>query len=97
MNFISVEQVSIRSGLRVEVCRELLEKGWTFVTEDDTPAKWVWVSPSAGLPEIVMHNEPMCNNRCGNYSPHKHGLSCFKACATCHGVCHPNCPAYKEK
>lgn len=43
----------------------------------------------------ILHVEPICNGTCGYDEPHRHGLACHKRCE-CHGVCHPECPAYED-
>ncbi len=82
-----------QSGLRPEVVGDLLDKGWVFV---ETPGEgFMWVAPGAGgIPDYIPHKEPPCDYNCMNMAPHRHGLSCNTRCRDCHGVCHPDCPAY---
>lgn len=87
------DQIALTTGLSPSVCRELFDRGWAFVTEKEGPS--VWISPTACLPAYIPHDEPECNNKCGNLAPHKHGFPCNIACESCNALCHPKCPAYR--
>lgn len=93
MNHLA-RQTAEATGLSLEVCQELFEKGWSYVTEAKGPS--VWVSPSAGLPSYIPHDEPDCDKSCGYQAPHKHGFSCYVTCTQCRAVCHVDCPAHRE-
>lgn len=95
MDIDDIRKVAKRSGLRPEICEELINSGWMFLASD-TGETSIWVAPTAELPDYVPHEEPNCDSSCGNVAPHKHGFACFVSCEACQAVCHPDCPAYKE-
>lgn len=85
-----------KTGLAFHAVAHLVDRGWVF-REGEGGEAGIWVSPSAGLPPAhVEHHEPRCEDKCLNLAPHVHGLRCRQSCPECHGVCHPECPAYKE-
>lgn len=49
MEPMQLAQLGMATGLKVATCEDLLRRGWTYVEEDGTPAKWV--SPAASLVE----------------------------------------------
>jgi hypothetical protein len=88
-----IDKTINESGLRADVVSYLLERGWAFSKVNGTS---LWVSPEAQKPLYIPHDEPECDNNCGNMSVHRHGLPCFVACDDCGGLCHPDCPAYRK-
>lgn len=90
-----VLEISGRTGLDFNTITDLLHSGWTFEQRKGEADRWV--SPMASLPVHIPHEEPSCVGQCVNLYPHKHGLSCNRECIECHGVCHPDCPAYKKE
>lgn len=47
MDIQMLQSISVKTGLKVNTCQNLLEQGWRYVEELDKPARWV--SPESSL------------------------------------------------